>query len=176
MCCCLLCQRTTDMIHRVCVVPAVQVELARKLALSGLIGLFQRGSVLQTVCACFISFFFFAISFRERPFEEDRLNAVKIFTEFQIFGILLVCIVIQTRQVDFDAEVAQLADYGTAQVALTLSVMPISIWAVVTGVADVVEELDEDSDGDEEGKGDVDDNPLHEDNPATTFDAELQRE
>eukprot|EP01043_Picozoa_sp_COSAG02_P079795 COSAG02_NODE_18647_length_927_cov_1.276570_2_plen_70_part_01 len=70
------------------------MELARKLALSGLIGLFQRGSVLQTVCATVISFFFFAIAFRERPFEEDKLNMVKIYSEFQIFGILLLCIVI----------------------------------------------------------------------------------
>ena len=142
------------------------MELARKLALSGLIGLFQRGSVLQTVCATVISFFFFAIAFRERPFEQDKLNAVKIYSEFQVFGILLICIVIQTRSVDFSAELAGLSEYGKAQIALTLSVMPISIWAVATGIKDVVETIvdsDDEDEGKKEGDGDVSDNPLHED-------------
>ena len=139
------------------------MELARKLALSGLIGLFQRGSVLQTVCATVISFFFFAIAFRERPFEEDKLNMVKIYSEFQIFGILLLCIIIQTRSVGFAAEMVGLNEYGKAQVVLTLSVIPISIWAVASSIMDVVEELEEEEE--DEGKtkdGTVDNNPLHE--------------
>merc|ERR1711939_276420 len=107
------------------------VELARKLALSGMIGLFERGSVLQTVCAAFVSFFFFAFAFRERPFEKDNLNAVKIFSEFQIFAILIMCIVIQTRQVDFSAEKADLDDYGHAQVVFTMMILPISMYAVL---------------------------------------------
>ena len=137
------------------------MELARKLALSGLIGLFQRGSVLQTVCATVISFFFFAVAFRERPFEEDKLNIVKIYSEFQIFGILLLCIVIQTRAVDFDAEMAGLTEYGQAQIVLTLSVMPISIWAVASSIMDVVEDH-EDEDESKAEDGSVNENPLHE--------------
>jgi len=143
------------------------VELARKLALSGLIGLFQRGSVLQTVCATVISFFFFAMAFRERPFEEDRLNAVKIYSEFQIFGILLICIVIQTRSVDFSAEMAGLNEYGKAQVALTMSILPLTIYVVAKGIKEVVEEVvesdDEDEDGDKKQEDGSLDNPLHED-------------
>lgn len=140
------------------------MELARKLALSGLIGLFQRGSVLQTVCATVISFFFFAVAFRERPFEEDKLNIVKIYSEFQIFGILLLCIVIQTRAVDFDAEMAGLTEYGQAQIVLTLSVMPISIWAVASSIMDVVEDHEDKDFDEDESKaedGSVNENPLH---------------
>lgn len=135
----------------------------RKLALSGLIGLFERGSVLQCVCATMISFFFFAFSFRERPFEEDNLNIVKICSEFQVFAILLICVVIQTRQVDFSAETASLEDYGSAQVYLTLAIMPISIWVVAKRVKDIVEETD-DSDEEDEDKAEsvVLENPLHE--------------
>lgn len=143
------------------------MELARKLALSGLIGLFQRGSVLQTVCATVISFFFFAMAFRERPFEEDRLNAVKIYSEFQIFGILLICIVIQTRSVDFSAEMAGLNEYGKAQVALTMSILPLTIYVVAKGIKEVVEDVvesdDEDEDGDKKQEDGSLDNPLHED-------------
>lgn len=141
------------------------MELARKLALSGLIGLFQRGSVLQTVCATVISFFFFAVAFRERPFEEDKLNIVKIYSEFQIFGILLLCIVIQTRAVDFDAEMAGLTEYGQAQIVLTLSVVPISIWAVASSIMDVVEDHEDKDFAEDESKaedGSVNENPLHE--------------
>ena len=112
-----------------------------------------------------VSFFFFAVAFRERPFEEDKLNIVKIYSEFQIFGILLLCIVIQTRAVDFDAEMAGLTEYGQAQIVLTLSVMPISIWAVASSIMDVVEDHEhEDKDKDERKAedGSVNDNPLHE--------------
>ena len=44
------------------------VELGRKLILSGLIGLFGRGTVAQTVLACSVAFFFFAAFYRAQPF------------------------------------------------------------------------------------------------------------
>jgi hypothetical protein len=49
-----------------------------------LIGLVGRGSVLQTVAATFISFAFFALTFREMPYNTRSLNAVKLFSEFQL--------------------------------------------------------------------------------------------
>jgi hypothetical protein len=48
------------------------VELGRKLMLSGVIGLFNRGSVLQTVAAVVVAFVFFALAWGAAPFEEQR--------------------------------------------------------------------------------------------------------
>ena len=56
----------------------------RKLILAGLIGLAGRGSVFQTVVATLISFTFFALSFREMPYNTRRLNGIKVFSEFQL--------------------------------------------------------------------------------------------
>jgi hypothetical protein len=72
------------------------VELARKLTLTGLISVFNRGSITQTVLATLVSFFFFASSIRQQPFDNMQLNWIKCYSEFQIFGILLVCVVLQT--------------------------------------------------------------------------------
>ena len=71
--------------HFHCRVSADQgVELARKLILAGLIGIAGRGSILQAVVATLISFAFFAVSFRELPFDTPRLNLIKIISEFQM--------------------------------------------------------------------------------------------
>ena len=66
------------------------VELSRKLVLSGFIGLFQKGSIAQVFVATLISFLFFAATVREQPFGQQRLNIIKTFSEFQVFGVLLV--------------------------------------------------------------------------------------
>ena len=60
------------------------VELIRKLILAGLIGLFGRGTVLQIVVATVISFVFFALAFREMPYNSARLNAIKVLSELQL--------------------------------------------------------------------------------------------
>eukprot|EP01045_Picozoa_sp_COSAG04_P011833 COSAG04_NODE_775_length_10405_cov_20.166214_3_plen_71_part_00 len=60
------------------------VELIRKLILAGLIGIAARGSVLQTVVATAISFVFFALAFRELPYNNSRLNTVKVLSELQL--------------------------------------------------------------------------------------------
>jgi hypothetical protein len=115
------------------------VELFRKLILSGLISVFQRGSIAQTVLATLISFMFFALSFHVQPFNTARMNAIKICSEFQIFGILLACVVLQTHhQGDRIAtEVIALEDYGTAQVVLTLAILPVTIYVLGLGLRDM---------------------------------------
>ena len=60
------------------------VELIRKLILAGLIGLFGRGTVLQIVVTTVISFVFFALAFREMPYNSARLNAIKVLSELQL--------------------------------------------------------------------------------------------
>ena len=106
------------------------VELARKLILSGVIGLVGRGTVAQSACAMVISFYFFAISFKQQPFEKPTLNRIKAFSEFQIFAILAVCVIIQAASAgaDFDSEEAlTMDDYGMLLTYLTLAFLPITV-------------------------------------------------
>ena len=89
--------------------------------------------------ATLISFMFFALSFHAQPFNTARMNAIKICSEFQIFGILLACVVLQTHhQGDRIAtEAIGLEDYGTAQVVLTLAIMPVTIYVLGAGLLDM---------------------------------------
>lgn len=105
------------------------VELSRKLILSGLIGLFGRGTIAQSFAAVIISCFFFALSLHARPFTTDNLNRIKVFSEFQIFGILLVCIVLQTNATGLPATgLATEEFYGNVQLVLTVAIMPMVLY------------------------------------------------
>jgi hypothetical protein len=113
------------------------VELARKLVLSGLMALVGRGSIAQSFGATIISFMFFSLTFKERPYESDRLNFVKIFTEFQIFFVLLVCVVLQTHNTGFGTERITVDDYGLSQVLMVLAMFPITIYFLGQGMKDL---------------------------------------
>ena len=65
-----------------------QVELSRKLVLTGLLGVVGRGTVGQSFFATLIAFYFFALSYRIQPFNTARLNRIKAFSELQIFVIM----------------------------------------------------------------------------------------
>ena len=65
-----------------------QVELSRKLVLTGLLGVVGRGTVGQSFSATLIAFYFFALSYRIQPFNTARLNRIKAFSELQIFVIM----------------------------------------------------------------------------------------
>jgi hypothetical protein len=41
----------------------------------------------RSAAATLIAFFFFALSFREQPFKAEATNRLKLFSEFQIFGV-----------------------------------------------------------------------------------------
>eukprot|EP01051_Picozoa_sp_SAG22_P013703 SAG22_NODE_1565_length_4111_cov_2.333749_2_plen_114_part_00 len=100
------------------------IELARKLILSGMIGLVGRGTVAQSASAMLISFYFFAISFRAQPFSKPTLNRIKSFSEFQVFAILGVCVIIQSVNagLDFDSqEVLTIDHYGDLLTFLTVA-------------------------------------------------------
>ena len=53
------------------------VELGRKLLLTGIISMFGRGTILQVVLATCLSFFFFALSVKEQPYNAQHLNVVR---------------------------------------------------------------------------------------------------
>ena len=45
-------------------------------------------------------------------FKSDRLNRIKIFSELQIFAVLLISVVLQSYQADFSTEVIGFDGYG----------------------------------------------------------------
>ena len=106
------------------------VELIRKLIMAGLIGLVGRGTVLQTVLATLISFLFFALAFREMPYRKRRLNAIKVLSEFQLFVILLVCVVLRTNKNGLGAEDLQQNGYGLCQLVATVAILPATIYVI----------------------------------------------
>eukprot|EP01051_Picozoa_sp_SAG22_P002489 SAG22_NODE_111_length_19607_cov_12.696637_16_plen_210_part_00 len=115
------------------------VELGRKLVLSGLIGLFGRGSVAQIVTGCLVAFFFFALHFRAQPFEVGMLNAVESFSEFIVFGVLLVCTVQQAHYVEFAEESVSIRDYGRVQTLLCMMLLPITCFYLARHIGEMRE-------------------------------------
>jgi hypothetical protein len=122
------------------------VELGRKLILSGLIGLVGRGSIAQSALATMISFGFCAISFREQPFKKPTLNHVKIFSEFQIFVVLLVCLIVQVHEQGFEAELVSIDAYGAIQTIAVIAIIPMVFYFLVRTFRDVKAEVKEDRD------------------------------
>eukprot|EP01052_Picozoa_sp_SAG31_P017485 SAG31_NODE_1197_length_9441_cov_5.823592_2_plen_916_part_00 len=104
------------------------VELARKLVLAGLVGLLGRGTVAQMVIAQLVAFFFFALQFRAQPFAVPMLNSVKAFSEFIIFGVLLVSTVMQVDVTDFATEKISIDGYGIAQTGLCIALLPVTAY------------------------------------------------
>lgn len=107
--------------------------------------MFRRGTIAQTLAATIISFIFFAISFREQPFKKPVLNYVKIASEFHVFGILLICVVLQTNKSGFTNDGVTEEHYGYIQVALTLSMLPITMVAIVVAVKEFRETISDDA-------------------------------
>lgn len=108
------------------------VELARKLALTGLIGLLSRGSVAQTVAVSFVAAMFFGAYCWAQPFVASNLNLVKTCSEFLILAVLIVCIVHSNSKFispdEFNMEEAITIDsYGTLQTAMCVMMVPTTI-------------------------------------------------
>ena len=118
------------------------VELGRKLILSGLIGMVGRKTVAQAVLATLVAFLFFALTFREMPYKARKLNTIKLFSEFQIFGVLLVCVVLQVEASGFATEVVTIEMYGIVQTALTLSIVPIVVYLLLTNIKSLEQEVE----------------------------------
>lgn len=116
------------------------VELSRKLALTGIITLFERGSIIQSVLATCISFFFFALTVKEQPFKKRHLNLIKTFTEIQLFGILLIIIVLQTNSRGLKAERLGEYGWGMLQIIITASMLPVILVSCGIGLRDLREQ------------------------------------
>ena len=66
------------------------------------------------------------------------------FPEFQLFGILLICVVLQTNSQGLDNEDVTTEDYGIVQVLLTVAILPITIGCLVNGVRNLKANLKSD--------------------------------
>ena len=115
------------------------VELSRKLIMAGLLGLLGRGSIIQVFAATLISFFFFAFALKALPFESSRLNFIKVFSEFQLFVILLSCLVLQTDERGLMGQAIFGREHiGMMQAVVTMASLPVVVYLVgdhVVGVA-----------------------------------------
>ena len=107
------------------------VELLRKMIMVGAIGLLGRGSIAQVFGATLISFGFFAYAIKIMPFKSGTLNAVKIFSELQLFVILLSCLVLQTDTRGLVSQtIGTRQDFGMLQLGITVASFPLVIYIV----------------------------------------------
>jgi hypothetical protein len=113
------------------------VELSRKLMLSGLLGFVRRGSVAQSVAGTLIAFVFFALAFHHRPFKSMTLNRIKFISEFQVFGVLLISVVLQTYGTDINTELLTEKIYGQILVVITVMMLPVTVYFVVKNIVDL---------------------------------------
>ena len=118
------------------------VELSRKLIMSGLLGLVGRGSIGQAVLAVVLAFIFFAIALKHQPFTSGQLNFFKICSEAQLFGVLVLCLVIQAVEigpVGLSAETITTDGYGVIMVVVAAVAVPIALGSICLLARDVRE-------------------------------------
>jgi hypothetical protein len=92
------------------------------------------------------SFAFCAISFREQPFNKPTMNHVKIFSEFQIFVVLLVCLIIQVLDQGFESELVSIDAYGAIQTIAVIAIIPVVLYFLVRTCRDAKAKAEEDRD------------------------------
>ena len=69
--------------------------------------------------------------------QEPNLNAVKGFSEFIIFGVLLVCTVTQVHEANFAEETITIDMYGTAQTTLCILYAPVALFYMGANIRDM---------------------------------------
>merc|ERR1711865_711342 len=78
-----------------------------------------------------LSFFFFALSVKEQPYNAQHLNVVKIYSKIQLFGIMLILVVLQTDSKGLATQLVGADGYGIVSVVLVLTIVPISGYMIV---------------------------------------------
>ena len=89
------------------------------------------------VLASFVAFFFFAAFYRAQPFVDHTLNAVKGFSEFIIFAVLLVSTVQQVHVANFAEEEITIPMYGVAQAGLCVMYGPVAIYYMIVSIREM---------------------------------------
>jgi len=116
----------------------------RKMIMAGAFGLLGRGTIIQCFLATLTSFAFFAFAIKHMPFKSGVLNAVKFFCELQLFVILLTCLVLQTDTLGLASQaIGRRDDYGTLQVGMAISSVPVVVYIIIFRVRDQKDEAKE---------------------------------
>jgi hypothetical protein len=115
----------------VAVAAAAANSAMRSLAMAG------RGSIAQCVFATLVAFGFLGLSMRFRSFKKPALNFVKLFAEFQIFCVLLICIVLHMGAIGLEHERIGAESYGLSLVIVTAAIIPISLVFVISSLHDI---------------------------------------
>lgn len=112
--------------------------------MAGAFGLLGRGTIIQVFLATLTSFAFFAFAIKHMPFKSNVLNAVKFFCELQLFVILLTCVVLQTDTLGLASQaIGSRDDYGTLQVAMAISSVPVVVYIIIFRVREQKDEAKE---------------------------------
>ena len=86
------------------------VEISRKLILVGFLVLVRPGTAVQLVLGCVIALIFLLVQMQSQPFKSKSDNALSVFTNASVFGLLFSCILLRTNE---------LTEFPQVQVLLT---------------------------------------------------------
>lgn len=71
------------------------VDMLRKLALTGLLQFFHRGSAAQCFCGCALAFMSFGLQHLLQPYREKESNALKAIVDMQLFLTFLISFILR---------------------------------------------------------------------------------
>ena len=81
----------------------------------------------------------------QMPFNARHLNVIKIYSEIQLFGILLLVIVLQTDEKRLESQSVKADFYGGCQLFLALSVAPVAVYMLRVSARDLKESATDDT-------------------------------
>ena len=70
------------------------IDMLRKLALVGVVLVVDRGSAAQLFVALLLSFLFFALQVRIRPYKIAQDNTFRAATEFHVFIVIAIALIL----------------------------------------------------------------------------------
>jgi Ca2+/H+ antiporter len=76
--------------------------MLRKLFLTGLLQLVDRGSAFQVMMGCSVSFIFASLQHRVQPYVKPEANTLKSLVEGQIFLTFLISFIIRTQNINVE--------------------------------------------------------------------------
>ena len=77
---------------------AENLDLIRKLVLSGMLVFVAPGTIIQSVCGIVVSYAFMLIHMRIWPYPHETTNWLKLFAEVQVFAVMVIGLVFRFPQ------------------------------------------------------------------------------
>jgi hypothetical protein len=109
-------------------------DMLRKLALSGLLQFFQRGTAAQVLLGCLLAFASFGLQVRLLPYREPEANLLKCCTESVLFMTFLISFILRVLPRVEMYEPFQSDDYGWLLVGTFLAVALLAVGLAVRQV------------------------------------------